>query len=204
MKWISLLTIISKKTAIEFFRKLLLNFSCKRYIRQYLGGPPCPKKHGFRSWRRGGAVMNIYKRVVKQGSGEWWWWGQHTVKAASRLLVTRRKWYASEIGFLLQHIRLYAVYPLHASFMWFFIAGEERENGGFQCRGIRTEGTLCNQWATERLNAYTNFPKVIHGLDFDVLHNPLDPFAVMKAEAGKKHGRYLIGDGYIESRTTLS
>jgi hypothetical protein len=41
-----------------------------------------------------------------------------------------------------------------------------------------------------------------HGPDFDVMKAPLDPDVVYKAGRGKKHGRHIIANGYIDSRVS--
>jgi hypothetical protein len=43
-----------------------------------------------------------------------------------------------------------------------------------------------------------------HGPDFDVMKAPLDPDVVYKAGRGKKHGRHIIANGYIDSRVSSS
>lgn len=52
--------------------------------------------------------------------------------------------------------------------------------------------------------AYTEAAKALHGPEFKVMNSPLDKVAVYKAGRGKKHGRYLIGDGFINTLSTLS
>jgi hypothetical protein len=53
-------------------------------------------------------------------------------------------------------------------------------------------------------DAYTEAAKELHGPDFDVMNAPLDKVAVYRAGHGKKHGRYLIGDGFIDTASTIS
>jgi hypothetical protein len=53
-------------------------------------------------------------------------------------------------------------------------------------------------------DAYTEAAKALNGPDFDVMNAPLDKVAVYRAGRGKKHGRYLIGDGFIDTPSTIS
>jgi hypothetical protein len=38
-----------------------------------------------------------------------------------------------------------------------------------------------------------------YGSDFDVTREPIDPDLMYKAGCGKKHGRHVFVDGYIDS-----
>jgi len=46
----------------------------------------------------------------------------------------------------------------------------------------------------------------VHGPDYDPSTEPIDGEVVMRAGGGKKHGRYMIGDGTLDTTTipTLS
>lgn len=66
------------------------------------------------------------------------------------------------------------------------------------------EGTFCNPKAAANIDAYTEAAKALNGPDFDVMNAPLDKVAVYRAGRGKKHGRYLIGDGFIDTPSTIS
>lgn len=63
-------------------------------------------------------------------------------------------------------------------------------------RHILRQICFVGHWKQE---AYTEAAKVLHGPEFDVMNSPLDKVAVYKAGGGKKHGRYLIGDGFINT-----
>lgn len=52
--------------------------------------------------------------------------------------------------------------------------------------------------------AYGEACEVLHGPDFEWDKQPIDGVAAYKAGHGKKHGRYLVGDGMINTSTVLS
>ena len=56
-----------------------------------------------------------------------------------------------------------------------------------------------NPTAFTRLTEYTEMAKTVHGADFDPAAHDLDPEVVMRVGGGKKHGRYWLGDGAIDS-----
>jgi hypothetical protein len=43
-----------------------------------------------------------------------------------------------------------------------------------------------------------------HGLDYNWIDEPIDGVAIHKAGRGKKHGRWMIGDGFINTHLVLS
>ena len=57
-----------------------------------------------------------------------------------------------------------------------------------------------------RIQSYTEMGRQVHGLDWDPRTQPLDGEVIMRVGGGKKHGRFYIGDGLIDtaSTTTLS
>ena len=59
-----------------------------------------------------------------------------------------------------------------------------------------------NATTYSRLTEYTSMAKELCGQDYDPTAQPLDGEVVMRAGGGKKHGRYWIGDGVIDSAAT--
>ena len=51
--------------------------------------------------------------------------------------------------------------------------------------------------------AYAEACVALHGPDFEWDKEPIDGVAAYKAGHGKKHGRYLVGDGMISTPTVL-
>ena len=51
--------------------------------------------------------------------------------------------------------------------------------------------------------AYAEACEALHGPDFEWDKEPIDGVAAYKAGHGKKHGRYLVGDGMISTPTVL-
>lgn len=61
-----------------------------------------------------------------------------------------------------------------------------------------------NENVKARLDGYTSMAKEVHGPDFDPSEHDLDGEVVMRAGGGKKHGRFWIGDGTLDTATTPS
>jgi hypothetical protein len=59
-----------------------------------------------------------------------------------------------------------------------------------------------NATAHSRLSEYTSMAREVHGPDFDPTIEDLDGEVVMRVGGGKKHGRYWIADGAIDSSST--
>ena len=55
-----------------------------------------------------------------------------------------------------------------------------------------------------RLSEYTSMAREVHGSEYDLSTEELDGEVVMRVGGGKKHGRYWIGDGAINSAATPS
>jgi hypothetical protein len=53
-----------------------------------------------------------------------------------------------------------------------------------------------------RLHDYTAMAQEVHGLDYDPSTEPIDPDVLMRVGGGKRHGRYWIADGAIDSSST--
>ncbi|BAF24864.1 autonomous transposable element EN-1 mosaic protein [Oryza sativa Japonica Group] len=66
---------------------------------------------------------------------------------------------------------------------------ENREDGQFSC----------DPRVAEKLEAYAAAYVQLHGPENDWRTSPIDPVAVHMAGGGKKHGRFMIGDGLIDS-----
>ena len=55
-----------------------------------------------------------------------------------------------------------------------------------------------------RLSEYTSMAREVHGPQYDLSTEDLDGEVIMKVGGGKKHGRYWIDDGAIDSAATPS
>jgi hypothetical protein len=54
------------------------------------------------------------------------------------------------------------------------------------------------------LHEYTAMAQEVHGLDYDPRIEDIDPDVLMRVGGGKRHGRYWIADGAIDSSTPTS
>lgn len=61
-----------------------------------------------------------------------------------------------------------------------------------------------NATVHNRLSEYTSMAREVHGPEYDPSTEDLDGEVVMRVGGGKKHGRYWIGDGAIDSAATPS
>jgi hypothetical protein len=52
------------------------------------------------------------------------------------------------------------------------------------------------------LHDYTVMAQEVHGLEYDPRTEQIDPDILMRVEGGKRHGRYWIADGAIDSSST--
>ena len=59
-----------------------------------------------------------------------------------------------------------------------------------------------NESIYNHLDGYTSMARVVHGLEYDPSAHDLDGEVVMRAGGGKKHGRFWIGDGTIDTAST--
>jgi hypothetical protein len=59
-----------------------------------------------------------------------------------------------------------------------------------------------NATVHSRLSEYTSMAREVHGPDFDPTTEDLDGEVIMRVGGGKKHGRYWIADGAIDSFST--
>jgi hypothetical protein len=59
-----------------------------------------------------------------------------------------------------------------------------------------------NATVHSRISEYISIAQQVHGPDFDPLTEDIDGGVAMRAGGGKKHGRYWIGDGAIDSSST--
>ena len=55
-----------------------------------------------------------------------------------------------------------------------------------------------------RISEYTEVARSLHGSDHDPRTQDFDGEAVMRARQGKKHGRFWLGDGIIDTASTPS
>ena len=55
-----------------------------------------------------------------------------------------------------------------------------------------------------RISVYTSAARSVHGLEYDPSTEDFDVEIVMRVGGGKKHGRYWLGDGVIDSTSTTS
>lgn len=61
-----------------------------------------------------------------------------------------------------------------------------------------------NPTAHSRLASYSEVAKEVHGSDYDPSAHDLDGEVVMRAGGGKRHGRYYLGDGVLDTASTPS
>jgi hypothetical protein len=54
------------------------------------------------------------------------------------------------------------------------------------------------------LSEYTAMAQEVHGPDYDSRTEDIDRDVLMRVRGGKKHGRYWIADGAIDSSSTLT
>ena len=59
-----------------------------------------------------------------------------------------------------------------------------------------------NESVHSRLDGYTSMARAVHGPEYDPSAHDLDGEEVMRAGGGKKHGRFWIGDGTIDTAST--
>jgi hypothetical protein len=52
------------------------------------------------------------------------------------------------------------------------------------------------------LHDYTAMPQEVHGPEYDLRTEQIDPDVLMRVGGGKRHGRYWIADGAIDSSYT--
>jgi hypothetical protein len=53
-----------------------------------------------------------------------------------------------------------------------------------------------------RLHDYTTMAQEVHAPEYDPSTEPIDPNVLMRVGGGKRHGRYWIADGAIDSSST--
>ena len=53
-----------------------------------------------------------------------------------------------------------------------------------------------------RLSEYTSMAREVHGPQYNLSTEDLDGEVVMRVGGGKKHGRYWLGDGAIDTAAT--
>jgi hypothetical protein len=56
--------------------------------------------------------------------------------------------------------------------------------------------------STSHLHDYTAMVQEVHGPDYDPSTEPIDPDVLMRVGGGKRHGRYWIANGAIDSSST--
>jgi hypothetical protein len=59
-----------------------------------------------------------------------------------------------------------------------------------------------NASAYEKVTEYTSASRLIHGPEYDPSTDDIDGDTVMRIGGGKKHGRYWLGDGVIDTVST--
>ena len=59
-----------------------------------------------------------------------------------------------------------------------------------------------NESIHSRLEGYTSMARQVRGLEYDSSAHDLDGEVVMREGGGKKHGRFWIGDGTIDTAST--
>ena len=59
-----------------------------------------------------------------------------------------------------------------------------------------------NESVHSRLDGYTSMARVVYGPEYDSSAHDLDGEVAMRVGGGKKHGRFLIDDGTIDTAST--
>jgi hypothetical protein len=59
-----------------------------------------------------------------------------------------------------------------------------------------------NMTIHNRLSEYTSMARSVHGPNYDPSTEDLDPEIVIRVGGGKKHGRFWIGDGVLDTAST--
>ena len=59
-----------------------------------------------------------------------------------------------------------------------------------------------NATVHSRLSQYTEMARAVHGPEYDPSAHDFDGEIVMRVGGGKKHGRYWMGDGVIDTSST--
>ena len=59
-----------------------------------------------------------------------------------------------------------------------------------------------NESVHNRLDGYTSMARMVHGPEYDPSTHDLDGEVIMRVVGGKKHGRFWIGDGTIDTAST--
>jgi len=62
--------------------------------------------------------------------------------------------------------------------------------------------TYSNESIHSHLDGYTSMARVVHDLEYNLSVHDIDGEVVMRARGGKKHGRFWIGDGTIDTAST--
>jgi hypothetical protein len=62
--------------------------------------------------------------------------------------------------------------------------------------------TPTNPAVYNRLHDYTTMTQEVHGLEYDPSTEQIDPDVLMRVGGGKRHGRYWIVDGAIDSSSS--
>ena len=62
--------------------------------------------------------------------------------------------------------------------------------------------TYTNESIHSCLDGYTSMARAVHGPEYDPSTHDLDGEVVMRVGGGKKHGRFWIGDGTIDTANT--
>lgn len=59
-----------------------------------------------------------------------------------------------------------------------------------------------NSSVHNRLSDYTDMARSVHGPEYDPTSGPLDGEVVMRVGGGRKHGRFWLGDGALDTAST--
>jgi hypothetical protein len=68
--------------------------------------------------------------------------------------------------------------------------------------GVDGPEAYTNPAVYSRLHDYTAMAKEVHGPEYDPSTEQIDPDVLMRVGGGKRHGRYWIADGAIDSSST--
>ena len=142
--------------------------------------------------------------------------GNLTLSAYAARWVCRRSFYESQFFYI--SVRAPPFMNLHAfvlqsakndgqpcsQFKAYALAHKSKAEHGVAYDPNDPASAYTNENVKARLDGYTSMAKEIHGQDFDPSEHDIDGEVVMMAGGGKKHGRFWIGDGTLDTASTPS
>ena len=77
-----------------------------------------------------------------------------------------------------------------SQFMAYALAHKEKATFDVAYNPEDSPSAYSNKYIHSRLDGYTSMARVVHGLEYDPSVHDLDGEVVIRAEGGKKHGRF--------------